>query len=266
MDLVVVGHVEWITFLTIDRVLQQGEIALASEQWEEAAGGGGVAAVELARMNGKSRLVTALGGDTKGQSVASALGAYGVTVQGAVRPEPHRTGITLIDPQGERTIIVKGPAQGALGADQIPVGAADGVYFCKGDAEMLREARRARVLVATARVLPILQAAGVRVDALVRSKADPSERYAPGDLDPEPEIVVTTEGAQGGSYTTRGGRSGRYRSAPLPGPLRDSYGAGDSFAAGLTFALSEGRPLEEALCFAASRGALALTRRGAHGI
>ena len=51
----------------------------------------------------------------------------------------------------------------------------------------------------------------------------------------------------------------------LPGPLVDAYGAGDSFAAGLTFALGSGRSPEAAVEFAAKCGAVAMTRRGAHG-
>jgi ribokinase len=50
MKTAVVGHVEWVNFLRIDRVLSPGAIALAGESWEEPAGGGGVAAVELARL------------------------------------------------------------------------------------------------------------------------------------------------------------------------------------------------------------------------
>ena len=49
------------------------------------------------------------------------------------------------------------------------------------------------------------------------------------------------------------------------GPLVDAYGAGDSFAAGLTFALGSGRAPELAVEFAAKCGAVAMTRRGANG-
>jgi ribokinase len=66
-------------------------------------------------------------------------------------------------------------------------------------------------------------------------------------------------------YTLAGGEPERYPPSPLPGRLEDTYGAGDSFAAGLTFALAERRPVEEALAFASRRGAAALARRGAHG-
>lgn len=260
-----VGHVEWITFLRVDRPPVQGDISLADAWWDEAAGGGGVAAVELARLAGRCRLITAVGDDAVGQGLAAALAAHGVSVEGCTRPGPHRRGVTLLDPQGERTIVVQGPAQMALGDDGIEVGVADVLYFCKGDAAMLREARRARVLVATARMLPTLREAGVRVDALVRSHRDRSERYQRGDLDPEPWLVASTEGADGGSYTTADGQTGRWAAAALPGPRQDTYGAGDCFAAALAFALGEGRPIPAALSFAASRGAAAVARTGAHG-
>ena len=61
------------------------------------------------------------------------------------------------------------------------------------------------------------------------------------------------------------GRRGRTTPLELPGPLVDAYGAGDSFAAGLTFALGSGRSPEAAVEFAAKCGAVAMTRRGAHG-
>jgi ribokinase len=121
------------------------------------------------------------------------------------------------------------------------------------------------VLVATARSLPVLQQAGAQVDALVRSGRDVSERFEPGDLDPPPRLDVATAGQLGGTYTVEGAVPLRYEGAALPGRLEDTYGAGDSFAAGLTFALAERRPVAEAVAFAAKTGAAALARRGAHG-
>ena len=57
-----------------------------------------------------------------------------------------------------------------------------------------------------------------------------------GSPDP-PALIVRTEGRRGGRYETADGRSGRYEAVAPPGPVVDTYGAGDSFAAGLTFAL-----------------------------
>ena len=72
--------------------------------------------------------------------------------------------------------------------------------------------------------------------------------------------MVITEGAAGGRLDP----GGRWEAAPLPGPLADSYGAGDAFAASLTFALAEGRSPADAAAFAARGAAEQLTRRGAH--
>jgi ribokinase len=140
----------------------------------------------------------------------------------------------------------------------------DAVYFCKGDVASLRAARAARVLVVTARVLDVLREADVPVDALVCSAADPRERYTEGDLSWTPNLVARTEGAAGGRWSTPKG-SGRWDAQPLPSEPRDAYGCGDSFAAGLTYALGAEMPMPEALAFAAGRGAGALCRSGAHG-
>jgi ribokinase len=56
---------------------------------------------------------------------------------------------------------------------------------------------------------------------------------------------------------------GRWEATPLPGPARDSYGCGDSFAAAFTFGLGRGDTVEEAAALGAQWGALALTRVGA---
>ena len=53
-----------------------------------------------------------------------------------------------------------------------------------------------------------------------------------------------------------------WEAAPLPGPRVDSYGAGDSFAAGLTYGLAEGRSPAEAATLGARCGAACLTGRG----
>jgi ribokinase len=44
--------------------------------------------------------------------------------------------------------------------------------------------------------------------------------------------------------------------------VADAYGCGDSFAAGLTFALAEGRDPDDALAVAARCGAACLTGHG----
>jgi ribokinase len=268
MRVAVIGHVEWIEFVRVDHVPMQGEIVHALEAWAEAAGGGAVASVQLAGLAGASTLFTAVGDDHVGALVAPELAEHGVRVEAAVRPEPQRHGLTYLDSEGERTITVIGERMGPRRGDDLPwveLDEADGVYFVSGDVEAVRVARAARVLVATARSLAALQEAGVQLDALVRSGSDGGERYRRGDLDPPPRLEVATDGQRGGTYSVEGGPTRGYEAAPLPGRRQDTYGAGDSFAAGLTFALAQGLRAEEALAFAARCGAEALARKGAHG-
>lgn len=265
MKVAVVGHVEVCRFVRVERVPRPGEIVHALDSWEEAAGGGAVAAAELARLDGGSLFFTALGDDELGRRAASELERLGIAVRAAWRERPQRTAVVFVDGAGERTITVIGEKLAPRAEDDLPweeLDGADGAYFTGGDEGALRSLRRrTRVLVATARELPTLERAGVELDVLVASGEDRGERHQPGDLEPPPRLVVSTAGALGG-WAQPGGP---FRAAPLPGPVEDAYGAGDSFAAALTYALAEGREPPDALAFASERGALALTRRGAHG-
>jgi ribokinase len=264
MNVAVVGHVEWCEFVRVERLPVSGDIAHATEWWEEPAGGGAVAAVQLKRLAGEADFFTALGDDELGGRAREELERLGVTVHAAKREEPTRRAVVFVDDLGERTITVLGDKLVPRTRDRLPwerLGAADGVYFVSGDVEALRLARRARIVVATPRELATLSRGGVELDAIVGSGEDEGERFHAGDLDPAPRLVVATAGALGG-WAQPGGP---YRATP-PESVVDTYGAGDSFAAGLTFALADGRESGDALAFAATCGAEALTRRGAHGL
>jgi ribokinase len=266
MRVAVIGHVEWVTFARVPRAPGTGQIVLAQESWEQAAGGGAMAAMELARLAGRADFFTAIGGDETGRLVRAWLDGRGLELHAAARPDGHPRVVTFIEDSGERAITVLRRPLAPRGEDALDwakLDQSDAVYFCKGDANAVRHARRARVLVATARALPVLQEARVPIDVLVRSAVDVGERYTRGDLEPAPSVVVSTEGAAGGVYEHSSGAHGRWSAAPPPSTLVDTYGAGDTFAAALTFAVGERRPLDDALAFAAERAALALGRRGA---
>jgi ribokinase len=263
----VVGHVEWVRFLRVDRMPEAGSITQAAESWLEPAGGGAVAAVRLRELAGDCDFFTAVGSDAVGRLAREGLEQLGLRVSAATRTEPQRRAFTFVSADGERTITLLGPKLHPLGSDPLPwndLAEADGIYFSAGDVEALRAARRARVLVATARELPTLRGSGVELDALVHSGTDPAEAYEPGELDPPPKLVVTTMGREGGRYTA-GDHEGRYAAAPLPGPIADAYGAGDAFAAGLVWGLAGQSSADDALEVAAECAARALTISGAYG-
>lgn len=257
MRLAVLGHVEWVEFVEVERVPLAGEIVHTSPLFAVAAGGGAVAAVAHARWGAESRFFTAFGNDALGQQAHDELRARGVMLRAAVHPVPQRRALTLVDAQRERTIIVTGPRHVAHGSDPLPwdeLASCDAVYVTGGDAAAVRLARQARVVVATARVLPLLREAAIELDALVGSDHDPDEPYAPGELPIEPHLVVRTAGAHGGIWYGRDRVPHPYRAVPAT-ITGDTYGAGDTFAAGLTFALGEGRPPAAAVAFAAARAA-----------
>lgn len=263
------GHVEWVTFARVDAVPPVGGIAHATETWEGAAGGGAVAALQLAKLAGSCDLFTALGDDELGRRARVELEGNGVTVYAATRDDPTRKAICLVDGDGERTITTLGARLETDGVDRLPWGAlreADGVYVTAGDADAIREARAARVLVVSLRHLDMLARSEVRPDAVVGSARDPAERYDRAALaHAPPRLVVLTEGAAGGTFQTEGGRPGRFEPAPIPGPIVDTYGSGDSFHAGLTFGLATGLSDDEAIALAARCGAAALTGHGPAG-
>jgi ribokinase len=264
MQLAVVGHVEWVEFARVESVPAPGEIVHAAETWEEPAGGGAVAAVQLANLAGSAVLFTALADDELGRRSRAELEARGVTVHATHAPGTQRRAFTHVDEVGERTITVLGDKLRPSGEDAaLPweeLARCDAVYFVSGDVAALRAARRCSVLVATSRELPTLARAGVEVDVLVGSGEDAGERFEPGELHPPPRIVVTTAGALGGWIRP----GGPFRAAQVPGPVSDAYGCGDCFAAGLTFALAQRSPVDEAVALAARCGAAVLTGRGAY--
>jgi ribokinase len=261
----VVGHVEHVEFCVVDRLPHAGEIAHATHDFAEAAGGGAVAVVQLRKLAGEAAFFTALGNDANAHHVEADLHRHGVTVHAARRDRPHRRCFTHLDRHGERTITVIGDRLLPDGADPLPwddLATYDAVYLTAGDAEAVRKARRAKVLVATVRAFDALCEANVELDALVASAADPSERYDLEQLPTRPKAILLTEGAHGGSYTTPDGTTGRWDATEPPGPTVDAYGCGDSFAAGLAYGLGKGEPLDRALLLAARCGAHCLAGRG----
>jgi ribokinase len=264
VEVAVIGHVEWVEFARVEHVPRPGEIVHALETWEEPAGGGAVAAVQLANLNGRAHLFTVLGGDELARRARDDLTSRGVIVHAATTPERQRRAFTYVDGDGERTITVLGRKHVPSGEDPaLPweaLARCDAVFFVSGDVAAVRVARHARVLVATARELPTLRRAHERLDLLVGSGDDPGERFEPGELEPAPDVVVTTAGALGGWVRP----GGPYRAAPPPGPVEDAYGCGDCFAAGLTYGLASGAELEDAVALGARCGAAVLTGRGAY--
>ena len=190
MKVAVVGHVEWIRFARVERLPGPGEIAHSTEEWEQAGGGGGVAAIQLALLADEAHLFTALGDDELGRRSRAELEERGVHVHAApilARSGGRsctwtRWGSGRSRPSG-RSCVRSGATIGCRGTTSRRW------MQCSSSPGTSRRcgfARRAPVLTATARDLDILRRGAVELDALIGSGEDEAERYHAGDLDPEP--------------------------------------------------------------------------------
>jgi ribokinase len=239
----VVGHVEWVEFARVPRMPAAGEIVHADRVWDEPAGGGAVVARQLALLAGRCELFTALGDDELGRASVRRLAELGVDVHVRWSGSTRRAW-THVDGDGERTITVLGDK--LLPDAPLPLDGYDLVFFVAGTEGALRAARAGRFLAATVRELPTLQAAAVELDLLVASLNDPGEHYD-GTL--STRHLALTDGGSGGLLDDR-----PYE-AVAAASVADTYGAGDSFAAALAFALARGDEPGEAARLAARAGA-----------
>jgi ribokinase len=257
--LAVVGHVEWVEMGVVAAFPRPGDIVHLDQPVAFPGGGGGVAFAQLTRSPAEVHLFTAFGSDDTGRTAAQVISAHG-PVHAVRREAPHPRAVVLVTPDGERTIFVVGAPLHATRADPIPwdlLAACDGVYFTGEDVGALQAARAARVLVVTARRRAALVASGVRADVVVGSAHDPREASTLADYPVPPGALVLTEGARGGRVETAAGVA-RFAAPPPPPMTGAAYGAGDSFAAALTWYLAAGLDVEAACARAGPHGAAVL--------
>lgn len=260
LRIAVIGHVEHVTLGRVPAVPRAGEIVhLDAPRWFPG-GGGGVAFAQLARADAEVHLFTALGDDDAARDVAAAIAGAGGRIHAVHRRAPHTRCLAMVAPGGERTIVVAGRPLQPAAADPLPwrlLASCDAAYFTAEDPAALRAAREARWLVVTARRRAALAASGVRADVVVGSAADAREASALADYAVPPGALVLTEGPAGGRVETAAGTA-RFAAPPPPERVESAYGAGDTFAAALTYYLAAGLPLPEACERAGTHGAAVL--------
>ncbi|MEU8464144.1 ribokinase [Streptomyces sp. NPDC029003] len=264
----------------VSRAPRLGETVTGREFRTVPGGKGANQAVAAARLGGEVVMIGAIGTDEFGVRLRSALTAAGVetaalrTVEGA-----SGTAHITVDDEGANSIVVvpgaNGHVTGLAPGDAARIGAADALLL---QLELPLEAVVAGATAARAHgVRTVLTPAPARplprellelIDLLV-----PNEHEAAtltGFTDPlaaaeallreVPEVVVTL-GAAGALYAARGREP-----LTVPAPrvrAVDTTAAGDTFVGALAVALGEGRPMPEALTWAARAASLAVQRPGA---
>ncbi|MFH8804751.1 ribokinase [Streptomyces sp. NPDC017936] len=279
-DIVVLGSTNMDLVAYVEKAPQRGETVTGHRFRTIPGGKGANQAIAAAHAGATVSLIGAVGNDSFGTRLRSTLEHSGVdtdhlrTVEG-----PSGTAHIVVDDEGGNAIVVVPGANGTV--DHLAPG--DEGLIAGADALLLQleiplpavvaGARAARahgvrtiLTPAPARPLPpeLLDAVDLLVPneheaATLTGRTDPREA-ALALLDSVPEVVVTL-GAAGSLYAARGGEP---LTVPAPHVTAvDSTGAGDTFAGALAVALGEGRPVPQALAWAAAAAALSVQRPGA---
>lgn len=276
----VLGSANMDLVVFVDRAPAMGE-TVAGERFVSIPGGKGAnQAIAAARAGGNVSMIGAVGNDAFGTRLRSTLEQSGVdtddlrTVEG-----PSGTAHIVVDDEGGNAIVVIPGANGTL--DHLSPG--DEGVIASAETLLLQleipiaavlagaqAARRhdVRTILTPSPAQPLPDELFAAVDLLVPNeheattltgRTDPREA-AVGLLDLVPAVVVTL-GAAGSLYVSRDTDP-----VTVPAPevtAVDSTGAGDTFVGALAVALGEGRPMRDALAWAAEAAALSVQREGA---
>lgn len=223
------------------------------------------------------RVVDTLGADVPGDLVRMALARAGVPAVLAEDRGGTRRSVSLVDPGGRRTSLYD-PRPWRGGTPFAPTELAG----------LVRDARHVHISIMdwTLPLLPAVRAAmpaGVALstdlhdwdgtnayhrpfadiaDLLLVSGVRLADRAAALAGTLAPRTVVVTQGADGSELYPGDGTAVPVPPAAPPGPVVDSNGAGDAFAAGLIAGRLRGESLAEAARYAARVAAAACTHDG----
>jgi len=248
LNFAVVGHVEWINFLKVDQLPKPGVISHSEKSLEYPAGGGSIIAKTLSELAlNQIHFFTALGNDDYGHRCFKILSSMGINLHVAWRDKPTRRGFSLIDTKGERAITVIGERLAPNCKDNLNwsiLKNMDGIFITASDSEIFKMARSASVLCTTPRVgLNIINQSNVSLDGLIGSNLDPGEVFSFSEISVKTRYIIKTEGENGGAVFP----GGRYEALENNKLKIDSYGCGDSFAAGILYGMTSKWDIEKSL-------------------
>jgi len=242
------GHIEWISFLKVDQLPKPGIISHSNNSYDMPAGGGSVIAKTLTELSkNEVHFFTSLGNDFYGKQSYKILKDMGINLHVAWRNKPTRKGFSLIDKTGERSITVIGERLEPNLKDKLNwsiLEKMDGVFLTAGDISLLIESRKAKVLCLTPRFgIDKINKTNIKFDGLIGSNLDSGEYFENNDLKIKPRFVIKTEGEKGGICIP----GGRYQASNIKLKKIDSYGCGDSFAAGILYGLASNWDIEKTI-------------------
>lgn len=263
-----------------------GETVSGSDYSSGPGGKGSNQAIAAARLGADATLLTAIGPDAAAEDALQLWTKEGVGTEHIVRSSaPTMVGFIVVDPAGENQISI---APGAL--DHLTAQHVEACRPAIRDADLvvvsmeipvqaahaaLRAAHESGTpaLLNPAPALPLPNEIWGWVDVITPNRSEAAQILGLDenhDLDvatllgrlreKTPATIVLTLGSEGCAVLADGDP---YVVAPHPPhTVVDTTGAGDTFTAALAVALTEGRPLQDAVRFANAAGALAVTVSG----
>lgn len=287
VHLVLVGSTNFDLVVKAERLPKEGETLLATNLKFFPGGKGANQAVAVARMGAKTTFIGAVGRDMIGEFLIQGLKSNGIDTAWVKRDSGRTTGCAFITlyPNGNNSIVVDPGANFALAPGDIErakkaIARADALCtvleipleVVEASLRVARKAGKLTVLDAgPSRPCPpeILKLADVvspnetELEALSGEKVSgrvSAREAAEKLLELGAKTVVLKLGSDGSMLVTAKG-SKHFPACKVQAV--DPTAAGDAFTAALTVQLAAGAELEDAIRYANSAGALAVTRLGA---
>ncbi len=287
MKIVVFGSINMDLTAYVPTFPTPGETLLGHSYITVPGGKGNNQAVAAARLGADVQFVGRVGDDLFGEEVLKIVNNENIDTSPVAIDKENGTGLAVInvDDKAENSIVVISGANMAL--DEEDVARAEGCLEgakvlllqlevpLKADLQIAEIAQRknAQVILDPAPAVPLPEKAYQVVNFITPNETEteilvgikPSNTAEAAQAanilhDRGVENVIIKMGSKGVYYDSKDG-SGFIE--PYKVNSIDSVAAGDAFNAGLAVAISEGKPLAEAVRWGAAAGAIATTRKGA---
>lgn len=285
--IVVVGSLNMDLVVLAKRAPKRGETVLGDEIHFIPGGKGANQAVGLARLGAETTMIGAVGSDAFGVKLMEALQKDGVNTTSIKRLASVATGVaSILLAEGDNSIVVVPGANAQCLPEDLDryeekIAEADLVLLqleipldtVEYAIKLARKYDKI-VMLNPAPAQNLTQEILSKVDYITPNRSEltlltrmtEESTIAKGMeqlLEAGVSCCVTTLGEEGVAFMEKGDRLVKVSGHKVP--VVDTTGAGDAFNAGLAYALAQKKPIREAVEFAVSVSALAVTKFGAQG-